>query len=640
MQNIKSICIYCGCGCNLNFYLKNGKIEKILPDKADPVSEGKSCMKGLTINEVVGKGRIISPMIRKSKKLKKVSWEEAYKYIYKNTKDLEPDEIFFSPSGKITNEDNFIMQKFARIVFGTNNIDSCCSRICHQATVQGLRNIFGNPANPWRFDEIYDRDCMLIIGSNPASNYPVLFNKILLMKEKGMKILSVQPIINLTSKYADENLLVYPGTEVVLLNGIMNFLVEQKAYEKGVENIDGFKELSNLVKEYSIEKVCDICKIKQEQFIKFAEVVANSKSLGIIHGMGLTQHVNAIENIHSLLNLLLLKGGKLLSCRGEVNVQGVDDMACSPVMLPVDGMVNFTRLEKLWERKVTIKKGKSLLEAFLISPVKAAFISSFNPAQSLPNLNEVHKNLKKMFLVQMDCYFNLTSSFAKVILPTPLLIERFGTITNGERRVRLVRKVVDQKNAKPEWIIFKELSQYFGLAKHFNYKNEREIFREIVEVIPAYSMIDVDFVYEGNDGWADKEIKFKKFIPERFEGVEDVRSKKYPFLLITFRSQYHFLTGEATSKSKTLRKFKIDFCYISTDDARKLKLKDGDKVRVSSSSGSVVAKVKIDNTMPEGTVGMHFHSEKVLVNKLFPTKFDEETLTPNLKVVGVKIKKV
>jgi anaerobic selenocysteine-containing dehydrogenase len=303
-------------------------------------------------------------------------------------------------------------------------------------------------------------------------------------------------------------------------------------------------------------------------------------------------------------------------------------------------MVNFDRLEKLWGKKVTLKKGKNLVEAFLISPVKACFISGFNPAQSLPNLNQVHKNLKKIFLIQLDSYFNLTSKFAKVILPTPLLIERSGTITNGERRIRLVRKVREPLGeAKPEWQIFKELSEYFELQKFFDYRDEKDVLKEIVEVIPAYMSIDVDFLFQGNDAWADKEIKFKRFIPENFEGVEDVRSKKYPFILTTFRSPYRFLTNEATSKSKTLGKFDVDFCYISKKDAKRLKIKNGDKVEIFNSNGKIKTRAKIDESIPEGILAVHFHSEKILVNKLFPTQFDEESFQPNFKTVAVQIKK-
>lgn len=637
-----SICPYCGCGCRLNYIVEKNKLAKIVPDPSDEVSEGKPCIKGLTVHEVFKKGRILKPLIRKSKnsKLKEVSWEKAYQFIYKKTKDLTSEEIFFGPSGKITNEDNYIIQKFARIVFKTNNIDACCSRLCHVATVKALINAFGNGGNPWKMEEIYGIDCLLIIGSNPASNYPVLFNKILKIKNKA-KIISIQNIASLISEYADFSIIIKPGTETALLNGIINSLIESKKYRKDVENIDGFSGLNKIVKHYTPENVCKLCGIKIDEFKNLVNVIGKSNSFGAIHGMGLTQHVNAIENVHSLLNLIILKNGKLLSCRGEINVQGAGDMSCSPDILPTGSFIEFEKIEKFWNTKVPKERGKSSIEAFLISPVKAAFVSGFNPAQSLPNLNEVHKNLKKMFFVQLDSYYNLTSKFADVILPTPLLFERNGTITNGERRVRLVRKVIKIGNSKPEWVIFKELSKIFGYEKYFEYKNEREITKEIVNIIPAYRKIDVESIYNGNDEWADKEIKFVRLNPEEFEGIEDVRSEKYPFILTTFRSRYHFLTDEMTSKSKTLKKFpEGPFCYLNEEDAKNLKIKNGDRVKISSYVSNIKARVKIDKRIPKGIVGTHFHFENLLVNKLFPTQFDEETFTPNYKIIAVKIEKI
>ena len=640
MEKISSICPYCACGCRLTFVIKNGKVVKVLPDPKDKVSEGKPCIKGLTLYEVLNKGRITRPMIRKSKssKLKPVSWKQAYNFIYEKVKDIPPEEILFVPSGKVTNEDDYVLQKFARIVFQTNNIDACCTRLCHQATVQGLKDIFGNSGNPWRMDEILDRDCILIIGSNPATNHPIVFNRLIQAKKKGTKIISVQAIINTTSEYSDIPITIYPGTETALLNGIARFLIKTRSYSKDAEKIEGFSELKKLVEKFTPDSVCEICKIKKKEFMNLATSIANSNAFGAIHGMGLTQHVNAIENVHSLFNLLLLKDGKLLSSRGEVNVQGVGDMRCSPESLPVDGMINIGKIEKIWGSKISMQKGKNIIEAFLISPIKVAFISGFNPAQSLPNLKLVHKNLKNMFIIQMESYFNLTSNFADVILPTPILLERTGTITTGERRIRFVRKVLEPIG-KPEWIIVKELSRMFKRGKYFKYKNELEIFREITEIIPDYNDVDADLVYAGNDGWANKEITHKRFIPEEFEGVEEIRSKQYPFILTTFRSRYQFLTGEMTSKSKTLNRLSSEYCYINKKDAKKLKIKDENKIRITSSVSSITAKAKIDKRIPPGIVGMHFHSSKLLVNKLFPTQFDEETMTPNFKLVAVKIEK-
>ncbi len=639
-EEIVSVCPYCGCGCKLRFVVEDNVLVKVLPCKDDEISRGKPCIKGLTLHEVTREGRITQPLVRKSKnsKLKPVTWEKALEFIYKKTKNLSPEEVIFVPSGKVTNEDNYVMQKFARIVFFTNNVDSCCTRLCHKATVEGMRNVLGIGAAPWRLDDIFDRDCLLIIGSNPASNYPAFFQRVMEMKKKGLKILSVQAIVSITSQRADVAVTIYPGTETALLNGMMNYLISTKSYDKTAERIEGFGILKRIVEKYEPEVVCKLCRLRKREFLRIAESIAESEAFAATHGMGLTQHVNAIENVHSLLNLVLLKGGKLLSWRGQVNVQGAGDMGGSPEALPLGAMVNVEKLKKLWGRKVPLTKGRNILEAFLISPVKAAFLSSFNPAQSLPDLTRVHKNLRKIFLIQMESYFNLTSKFADVILPTPILLERRGTITNCERRVRLVNPVL-RPIGRPEWKIFKALSNLFGKGRYFGYSCELEIFREIVEIIPDYRDVDPEFVYRGNDGWADKEIKFKRFVPEEFEGVEEMVSKEYPFVFTTFRSPYQFLTGEMTEKSERLRKLSFDGCYLNERDAKVLRVMDGDVVEIISPVSKIRARVKTDKRIPKGVVGMHLFS-KALPNKLFPLQFDEETFTPNYKIVGVKIKKV
>jgi predicted molibdopterin-dependent oxidoreductase YjgC len=406
--------------------------------------------------------------------------------------------------------------------------------------------------------------------------------------------------------------------------------------------VEGFDRLRRVVELYSIDFVRHACGVDLEQLNQVIDHIANAKSLGIIHGMGLTQHVTGSENVHTLLNLMILKNAKLLSLRGEINVQGVGDMGCLPDRLPTGPLATAPLLAEKWGVELPFGKGKTIVEAFLISPSKAAFISGMNAALSLPNLTLVHKNLRSMFVVVLDHFFNLTCTFADVVLPTPILFERNGTITNGERRVRPVRKVVDAcGKCKPEWQIFKELAKFFKCEQHFNYSDPADITREIVEVVPAYRQINVDSVYAGSDGWPEKRMLFKRFMPEHFEGVEDIRSDKYPLILTSFRSQHHFLTGEITNKSKTLMGFREGpYCYLSLMDAQRLGVASGDTVEVSSSVGSITCKAQTDESIPMGRVGMHFHFEQLLVNRLFPTQFDEKTFTPNYKMVAVNVKRV
>jgi len=646
LQTVASICCYCGVGCRLLFSVENNKIVKMLPDKTDPVSEGTPCIKGLTIHESTGRGegRIVQPLVREDKDapFKEVSWDEAYTLIHERTRDLAPSEVFINASGKITNEDCYVTQKFARIAYKTNNIDACCARLCHVTTVEGLERCFGSRAAFSKMDDVYGVDCLFIIGSNPPSNYPVLFNRIMRAKRKGTKIVSSQAIQNLMAKFSDVSLLIYPGTELILLNGIMNALIREDAYDKAVEKIDGFDRLKHVVELYSIDFVREACGVDLNQLEQMIELIANAKALGIVHGMGLTQHITGSENVHALLNLMILKNAQLLSLRGEINVQGVGDMGCLPDRLPTGPLATAPALENKWSVKLPFGKGKTIVEAFLISPPKAVFISGMNAAQSLPNLSMVHENMRRMFVVTLDHYFNLTTKFADVVLPTPILFERTGTITTGERRVRFVRKTVDPCEAcKPEWLIFRELSAHFKCQEHFNYAEETDVTREIVEVVPAYSQVDVDGLYRGEDAWAEKQIIFRRFMPEHFEGVEDIRSDKYPLILTSFRSHHHFLTGEMTNKSKTLMKFQEGpFCYMSPLDAQRLGVSTDDDLEVSSSAGSVTCKAHVDGSIPKGIVGMHFHFEELLVNRLFPTQFDEKTLTPNYKMVAVSVRKL
>lgn len=612
-----SVCPYCGCGCKLKYVVEDGKLVRVLPYEKDDVSEGKPCIKGLTVNEVVDKGRIKKPMIRKNGKLVETTWEEALNHIYENTKKLKPDEVLFTTSGKIPNEDNYVIQKFARSCFNAINIDSCCTRLCHASTLLAMKEFFG-ASNLTVMDNINKVDCLLVTGSDPASNYPVFFNKIMKNKEK-IKIISVQPRINHTSRFGNMFIRIDPGSEFVFLSAVINALL-QSGYDKDVENYQGFSEMKQAASEFTPDLVSEVCKVDKKDFEKVVETIKNSRTFAVFHGMGITQHMNAMKTLRSLFSLMLLKKGLILSLRGENNVQGVGDVTSA------DNLKNVRK-----------EKGKNLVEGILLSPVKAAFITGFNPAQSMPDLEKVHKNLENMFLVCMEPYPSLTTELADVVLPTPTIMERNGTVTNGERRIRLVSKALGLYG-RPEWQIFNDLSKLFG--KSFGYESEKQIFQEITENVIPYKDVDPDSVYSGNDAWADKKIKFQSFHLEKYEKPKEPRCKDYPFLLTTFRSKFQFLTGEMSSRSKTLSKMYDPHIHINANDAKELNINEGDKVKVSSRLSSIEGKAKICPDTSEKVVACDFHSEKLLVNKLFPPDYDKESFTPNYRAVAVKLEKV
>ncbi len=636
MKEVDSVCIYCAMGCKLKYVVENNRILRILPVKDDTVSEGRPCIKGLTIHEVVDKGRILNPMLREGKKLREISWERAFLILYKILSKYDKDEIFFTASGKIPNEDNYVIQKFVRTVLKSNNVDNCCSRLCHMPTLIAFKDAFGIGASPGYLNEVKNLDCLMIIGSNPASNHPVLFNRIMEMRRKGGKLIVIAPLFSETAEFADLFVEIVPGSEILLFNTILSLIVEKRMYRRVPF---GLEELKDVVESHTPEIFESITGIKKERIYEIVKIIESARKIGIIHGMGLTQHTNAVEILHSLTNIAILLDAKFLTNRGEINVQGSGDMLTFPIPLQFSEDVNQENLRKIWKEELPIEKGMNLIEALGFGNAKVAVVTHFNPAQSMPDLNRVHKNLKKTYIIQFDSYFNLTSNFANLILPSPLLIEREGTITTGERRIRLVRRVREPiGEALEEWKVYCKLARMFD-AKGFDYKNTFEIFDEAVKLVKAYNNVDAKMVYRGEDFFGDKRIKFYKLNPEKFKGFEDMRSKNYPFILFTFRSKYHFLTNEATGKSETLNKVKEagPFFYLNEEDASRLKIKNYDEIIVKSKVGSLNGYAFISKRILSGYVGAHFHFENLLVNKLFPLEFDPRAFTPNFKCVAVKI---
>lgn len=643
MEKVNSTCIYCGVGCRLNYAVEDGVIVGVEPDKNDAVSKGYPCLRGLTVNEVIHKNRILRPLIRETKEedFKEVSWDEAYRFIFDHLKGLEGGEVLFIPSGKTSNENVYVMQKFARTVLKSNNVDGCCSRLCHVNTISALETVFGIDGSPGSIEEISSRDLILIVGSNPASNYPVIFGRIVRAKAQGTKLIGVNSPLNETSKFCDVNVQVKPDTQLVFINGLINKLIE-KGVPEDRKQIQGFEQLSETVSEYTTERVSKICGIERNLFEKVAEMVHSSKAFGVMHGMGLTQSRNGFLNVISLLDLLILKDGVLLSGRGEINVQGMGDVGGTPSGF-LKSFVSKDKLEEAWGVELSEESGLNMIQALYLNPVKAVFACDVNMALSLPDLENLHKRLREMFVVLLHHHFNYTVNFANVVLPITMLVEGKGTITNCERRIRLVRKVIDPPaDAKQVWRIFKELSAYFGKERLFRYEDEKEIFEEIVRLVPAYRGVDAERVYSGEDGWGIKKPAFMRYVPVHYEGVDYPISSKYPYILVGVRTPFLFLHNELTSLSETLMKVNnkdIEACYMNPWDLKKEGFTDGETIILFSPCGKLRVKVRADSTVISGTIKMYIHSENTPVNKLVPLNYTFNTFTPNYKSVAVGVSK-
>jgi len=598
-----TVCPYCACGCLLE--VKNMQIKPV----------DFACIKGLSSLEPIDKDRIKKPMIRVNGELKEVSWEEAYEHIYKNLNGLNGEEILFIASGLNTNEDNYVFQRLARQVFKSNNIDSS-ARICHAATCYAFSKTYGIGAVINKYDDILDSDLIIIVGTDPYSDHPRFMSTIL--KTKAKKIL-INPFKNHTAKLVDHYFEVSPGTIYILFSSILSAMWEPNG-----------TPMDTVLKSYKKEIAMRYCNLTEEEFDWLVNQVKSSKKLVITYGMGTTQHEHGINNVFSILNLVLFKKGIAFPIRGKANIQGVNDVGCNPDSLPSGDFSTVFDLEKRWNTKLPKEKGRFYVEAILINPVKAVWINDSNPLVSLPDANNVRKALEDMFVIYQGKFTNKMMEVADVVLPSCTSFEKEGTFTNAERKVQKLNRIIPPMyESKPDWLIYQEVAERFG--HKFGYESEEQIFKEITEVVPAYKNI--------KDGYADKSKKFERYNLVPFVGLEEEKDKDYPFTLITVREPNQFCTGEMSRRSKTLNQASTGpFCIMNKLDAESLGIKDGDKVKLVSEAGELEVKMRIGDTARK-VILAPFHYEEMIINTIVPLEFDFETGTPNYKNIDVRVVK-
>jgi len=601
--------MFCGAGCRLKYVVENGKIVKILPDPDDPASEGRPCVKGLSIHTLRPK-RVEYPMVREADgEFSHISWEYALELIQDRLENTDPGNTGWVGSGEITNEDNYAIQKFAREVVGTDNVDSC-ARLCHAPTVKAYNDMLGIPATKDYENDVYDLDLLIVVGTNPASNYPTIFSKIVAAKKNGLKLLTINIWNDETAQFSDYRAIVKPGRMVFVVLGILHELVYT---HKIHADVSGYEDLKASVKPYDPKTVEEITGIPAEQIKEFGEVVAKAERVGVMHGMKYTQTYHGTDAVKALTAIAILKNGNIVTGRGKINIQGAGDVGIAP------------------------RWGKTLTEFMVTDPVDFLFISQFNPARSLPALKRSWENMRRAFIVHATPIFNETSEFADILLPTPLLYEREGTITTGERRVRRVRRVINPPGAaRQEWEFIQELARKMG--HKWGWRTAKDVFYEITERIDGYMHLDPENIYRGEDAFAEKGARFKRLCRINARIVEH---PGYTYTLFTARRMPHFNTGDLTRSSETLtRMYSSRAVWINPTDAEREGLSEGDRIRIISPEGELDGTVHIEPRVPEGVVATTFHFADFPVNVLTPLDLDAETKIPSYKTVPVRIEKI
>ena len=671
IKSTLTTCPFCGVGCNFYLESEGNRVSGISPSRNHPVSRGRLCVKGWNSFEFVfHPDRLRKPLIKKNGKFKEASWQSAYALIVKNIRRVMakygPDSFAVVSSARCTNEENYLIQKFARACLATNSVDHC-ARTCHSPSVAGLMRSFGSGAATNSIEELPEAKCILIIGSNTPEAHPIIGWRIITAKDRGAKIILADPRSTILSNYSDLHLKLIPGTDICLLNGMMRVILKEGLEDKEFirERTEGFDELEKTLEKYTPEYVEGITGVPKEILIEAARAYASLKPASIIYSLGITEHITGTDNVSSLANLAMLTGnvGKPASgvnpLRGQNNVQGACDMGALPNVFSgyqsVEDNQSRGKFEQAWKVKLSIKKGLTNSEMFQEpGRIKFFYIIGEDVVHSEPNSNHVVSCLKKAeFTVVHDLFFCKTAEYADVVLPAASFIEKEGTFTNADRRIQRIRKAIEPlPDTRSDGRIIMELARLLGYP--MRYKNASSIMDEIAGLSPIFGGVSYERLEElGFLQWPcpDKKHPGTKIMHQerfacgkgRFFAIEhkpaqELPDGEFPFILSTGRILFHYNSATQTGRTTILsREFPENFVQINSQDAKRMAIKNKSKVSVSTRRGTLTVKAAVSDDIIPGVIWMPFHYANKLTNILTNDAFDPISKIGEYKVCAAKV---
>ncbi len=676
MPRVLTTCIYCGVGCNLYLKVREGKVVGVLPSKTGP-GQGKLCIKGWSAHEFVhSPERLTRPLIRDGQQFNEVSWDEALGLVARRFSSIRnqhgPGSLAVFASAKCTNEENYVLQKFARAVLRTNNIDHC-ARLCHASTVTGLGATFGAGAMTNSIEDIEEADVIFVIGSNTTEQHPLIARRILnAVRDGPAKLIVADPRSIDLAEFAEIHLRHRPGTDVALVNGMMNVILSEGLQDTGFieRRTRNFDAVERSVERYAPEYVEQITGVPAEKIRRAARLYGNANSASVLYSMGITQHTTGTENVVSLANLAMMtgnvgkKGCGINPLRGQNNVQGACDVGALPnVFSGYQGVTDREARERMQEHwgvgDLDDKPGLTqteMLDSAYKRDLKALYIVGENPMLSHPNIGHVRDSLQNVeFLVVQDIFLSETARLADVILPAASFAEKDGTFTSTERRVQRVRKAIEPiGDSKEDWQITGQIAERMGY-QGLIYSSAEEIAEEIARTTPIYGGISWDRLNDGGLQWPCWDLSHPgtqvlherdfsgglgSFVPVDFRPPAEEPDEDYPIVLMTGRLLFHFHTGTMTRRSPTLNaQLSKGFVEVNPRDAERLGISEGERVRVKSRRGEIEIPALVTSVVPQGTVFIPFHFAESPANALTHSALDPVAKIPELKVSAVRLEK-
>ncbi len=670
----RTTCPYCGVGCELSVGTHRGRIVSIRPVLDAPVSKGHLCVKGrYAFDFVAAVDRVTEPMIRERGEWRRVSWNQARAFVAGRLRGLMErhgsDSIAMLGSARATNEDNYVAQKFARVVLGTNNVD-CCARVCHTPSSAALKRSLGAGLSTNSFDDIEMARAILICGANPTENHPIVGARIKQAALRGTRLLVIDPRRIELADYADCHVAIRPGTNIAVLNAMAHVIISDNLCDPAFigNRVSNFEEFAHVVESWSPERAARICGVEPDVIRRAAYLYASSAPAMSINGLGLTEHVQGTDGVTALINLALLTGNigrpgaGVNPLRGQNNVQGAAHMGCEPGTLTGSTSLDSGRdaFERQWGVSLPATRGLhalQMIDAAIEGKVKALWSIGYDVLLTHPHASDTARALRALDLVIIqDLFLTETArEFGTVFLPACSSFEKDGTFMNAERRIQRVRAALRPVGAsKPDWQILCEVARTVGVAG-FAFTSPEEIWNEVRALCEGargmtYARLDaggLQWPCPAEDHPGTQILHREQFAlgpraalrPVEYVPTPETASDAYPFQLMTGRSLYQFNAGTMTRRTKNNELRPADLLDVSPDDAKQLDVHDKDVVRVVSRYGSARLPVRLNPAIQPGQMFATFQTSEVFLNALTGPHRDETTGTPEYKVTAVRIER-
>jgi len=691
LREVESVCPYCGVGCQITYQTNNNNEIVAVQGRSGPANENRLCVKGrFGFDYIKHPHRLTKPMIRRDDAAKaadididpanpwthfrEATWEEALDRAgngLKTVRDRDGSKgLAGFGSAKGSNEEAYMFQKLVRTGFGTNNVDHC-TRLCHASSVAALMEGIGSGAVTAPFTACRDAELIIVIGANPTENHPVAATFFKQAAKRGATLVVMDPRGQALRKHATHMLQFKPGTDVAMLNAILNVIVTEELYDKQyVESqTEGFENLKKHITDFSPESMSEICGIDADTLRTVARNYARAESSIIFWGMGISQHTHGTDNARCLIALSLITGqvGRpgtgLHPLRGQNNVQGASDAGLIPIVYPdyqsVEGPEIRKKFENVWGTSLDPNRGLTVVEimdAVHDDIIKAMYIMGENPAMSDPDADHAREALAKLeHLVVQDLFLTETAFHADVVLPASAWPEKDGTVTNTNRQVQMGRKALEMPgDTRQDWWIIQEVAKRIGL--NWSYTHPSDVFAEMKGVMGSLDNITwerleresavtypVDALDQpGNeivfgDGFPTESGR-GKLVPADIIPPNEQPDDEFPMILTTGRQLEHWHTGAMTRRSRVLDEIEPEaIAQMSSRDLHKLGLRAGDAIRVETRRGAIELKARVDGAIPEGLIFIPFCFAEAPANVLTNPQLDPFGKIPEFKYCAARV---